>query len=385
LFRLLSGWWDTLVQGGITHPNWLLRRASQAAVLGGAFIQVLLNKSVLSTSVAGAQIERLWSSTRVSEHLLAPSLSKRSAGLLLRVLLMHVAATKKLSEHNDSNYREFVLCLNGRINQAVLRNLLIWQDHIFAGGAGRPIDIVLVLRDGSNDECRLFDLLSVTLALEWIRNVDVIWKSDTKVGPTPVTEQTLSDLTKLSPDLISRADGSGIRGGVKLLPEGRKRANDYLKVVLPNRFIVALGMLESADGDVEQGELDRWLRWIAHQQARDQHLGFVILNRLAPSQYRMLPDYVRVARHQGLSLQDTICLAQIADTYVGELDIFGLAALSAGRPGIYLPMDADDLKPTDLSLSDAKIVVLPRSQQSLVEMSERMTAAFEDLVAAIAR
>jgi hypothetical protein len=146
-------------------------------------------------------------------------------------------------------------------------------------------------------------------------------------------------------------------------------------------------MLESADGDIERGELDRWLRWIADQHARDQRLGFVILNRVAPSQCSTLPDYVRVARWQGLSLQDTVCLAQIADTYVGVLDILGLTALSAGRPGVYLPMNAEDVNAADLSQIDAKlqkILVLSTLQPSGVETSERVTVVFQDLVAGIA-
>jgi hypothetical protein len=38
-------------------------------------------------------------------------------------------------------------------------------------------------------------------------------------------------------------------------------------------------------------------------------------------------------------LQDAICLAQIADGYLGVLDLFGLAAHSAGRPGVYVPLE----------------------------------------------
>jgi hypothetical protein len=48
---------------------------------------------------------------------------------------------------------------------------------------------------------------------------------------------------------------------------------------------------------------------------------------------------LRFARHQGLNLQDAICLAQIADGYLGVLDLFGLAAHSAGRPGVYVPLE----------------------------------------------
>ena len=44
-----------------------------------------------------------------------------------------------------------------------------------------------------------------------------------------------------------------------------------------------------------------------------------------------------------LALQDAICLAQIADGYLGVLDLFGLAAHSADRPGVYVPLEDGDL------------------------------------------
>ena len=46
-------------------------------------------------------------------------------------------------------------------------------------------------------------------------------------------------------------------------------------------------------------------------------------------------------------MQDAVCLAQIADGYFGVLDVFGLAAHSAGRPGIYVPLDDGDLPPAE--------------------------------------
>ena len=67
-----------------------------------------------------------------------------------------------------------------------------------------------------------------------------------------------------------------------------------------------------------------------------------MLNCLPPSHWREWPPHIRFARHHGLILEDTICLAQIADGYCGVLGLFGLAAHSAGRPGIYVALENRD-------------------------------------------
>jgi hypothetical protein len=49
-------------------------------------------------------------------------------------------------------------------------------------------------------------------------------------------------------------------------------------------------------------------------------------------------------------LQDTICLAQIVDGYIGVLDLMGLAAHSAGRPGVYVPLeDGEPVQPQKIA------------------------------------
>jgi hypothetical protein len=84
------------------------------------------------------------------------------------------------------------------------------------------------------------------------------------------------------------------------------------------------------------------LALIDRLHARHPHVGFVVLNCLAPSQWREWPPYVRFPRHHGLTLQDTMCLAQIADGYIGVLDVMGLCAHSAGRRGVYVPLEDDE-------------------------------------------
>ena len=132
-------------------------------------------------------------------------------------------------------------------------------------------------------------------------------------------------------------------GGIKLLTHGRKYANDLLKLTLPGRYVMAVALREQEDGDVEPDELEFWLRLMDTLRTQHPQVAFVMLNCLPPSRWREWPAHIRFARHHGLSLQDTICLAQIADGYLGVLDLFGLAAHSAGRPGIYVALEDREL------------------------------------------
>ena len=142
--------------------------------------------------------------------------------------------------------------------------------------------------------------------------------------------------------LCDQVERQGTRGGIKLLTHGRKYANDLLKLTLPGRYVVAVALREREDGDVEPDELEFWLGLIDTLRTQHPQAAFVMLNCLPPSHWREWPAHIRFARHHGLSLQDTICLAQIADGYLGVLDLFGLAAHSAGRPGIYVPLENGD-------------------------------------------
>ena len=187
------------------------------------------------------------------------------------------------------------------------------------------------------------------------------------------------DLENMPRALTHQVERHGTRGGIKLLSHGRKSANDFLKLALPGRFIVAVALRESEDGEVEPAELEFWLGLIEALRARHPHAAFVMLNCLPPSQWREWPPHVRFARHAGLSLQDAICLAQIADGYLGVLDLFGLAAHSAGRPGVYVPLEDGDLSGGERSADSAngpRIMVASRDRADIEAALGRFSAAF---------
>jgi hypothetical protein len=366
----------------------MVRRVAQVAVVGIATVWLALPGARKPERGAGDQYDelarRFWESPRFLEFLNGTAIAKPIVGPLCRVLVLRLSVHAQMRERASMDERNFSLRLSGPLDQGALRNLLIWQNHVlpsyFQQDDGRQVDIVLVLTAGSERETRLFDLFSIVLMLERVRSFAVFWDEETATTTTSIllSEREFtrwraageaSDLGNMPRALTRQVERCGTRGGIKLLPHGRKSANDFLKLALPGRFIVAVALRENEDGEVDPDELEFWLDSIGTLRARHPQAAFVLLNCLLPSQWREWPAHVRFARHHGLSLQDTICLAQIADGYLGVLDIFGLAAHSAGRPGIYVPLEDGDLPDAERA---AEI-----SKQSQIMVGSRDRAAIE--------
>ena len=365
----------------LRHSNWLVRRVAQAAAFGVAVVWLALPSELPAQADAPAPSDPLAdafvSSPRMREFLHGNAIGKPLVGPICRRLVLRLSVYTKTRQETASDDRNFALRLQGPIDQTAFRNLLIWQNHVLPPllPDGVAADIVLVLASGANGDARLLDLFSVALMLERVRSLSVFWDEEAAIETMSIimSERELSrwrasgetsDLGRMPRDLTQKVALRGSHGGVKLLQHGRKYANDFLKLALPGRFIVAVGLRESEDGTVLAQDLELWLGMIDRLHARELRAGFVLLNRLAPSQWREWPAHLRFPRHQGLSLQDTICLAQIADGYLGVLDLFGLAAHSAGRPGVYVPLEdggparprraAESAKPTQIMVGSCQ-------------------------------
>src|SRR5205823_8785983 len=80
------------------------------------------------------------------------------------------------------------LRIEGAVDQHVLRNLLIWHNHVIGTTADRhggAVDIAFVLANACGDESRLFELISVTFMLERIRNISVFWGEKSAEAAVP--------------------------------------------------------------------------------------------------------------------------------------------------------------------------------------------------------
>jgi hypothetical protein len=386
-YRLAEPW--------LRHSNWMVRRLAQVVGFGVAILWLALPGKGTAEGDAPAQgdvlADELVSSPRMREFLHGTAIANPLVGPVCRLLVLRLSVYAKTRESASSDDRNFVLRLNGSIGQAALRNLLIWQNHVLPplvpDGDNSQVDIVLALDGRSESDARLFDLFSAALMLERVRSLSVFWDEQAAVRAASAvmsqaalarwraTEQ-MGDLTAMPRDITRLVAVHGTRGGVRLLQHGRRYANDFLKLALPGRLIIAVGLLEREDGTVEPEELELWLGLIDRLHAWHPHAAFVVLNCLAPSQWRQWPEYLRFPRHQGLTLQDTICLAQIVDGYIGVLDLLGLAAHSAGLRGVYVPLeDGDALRPQVLG---------ENSQRSQIMVGTRHRADIEAALETVA-
>ena len=273
----------------------------------------------------------LWASPRFLELVNGPALAKPIVGPLCRVLVLRLSVHAQMRERASVDERNFLLRLRGPLGQQALRNLLIWQNHVlpsyFQRDDGRQVDVALVLNEGAQSEAGLLDLFSVVLMLDRVRSFAVFPDQETAIAANSIllserelahwrTVRETDDLGNMPRTLIRQVERQGTRGGIKLLTHGRKYANDLLKLTLPGRYVLAVALPERKDGDVEPDELEFWLGLMDTLRSRHPQAAFVMLNCLPPSHWREWPAHIRFARRHRLSLQDTICLAQIADGYL---------------------------------------------------------------------
>jgi hypothetical protein len=397
--RLLLGPY-LIAEPWLRHSNWMVRRVAQVAVVGIATVWLVLPGARKPERGTGDRPDelarRFWESSRFLEFLNGTAIAKPIVGPLCRVLVLRLSVHAQMRERASMDERNFSLRLSGPLDQGALRNLLIWQNHVlpsyFQQDDGRQVDVVLVLTAGSERETRLFDLFSIVLMLERVRSFAVFWDEETATTTASIllsereftrwrAAEESNDLGNMPRALTHQIECRGTRGGIKLLPHGRKSANDFLKLALPGRVILAVALREGEDGEVDPAELEFWLGLIGTLHVRHPQAAFVMLNCVPPSQWREWPPHVRFARHHGLSLQDTICLAQVADGYLGVLDLFGLAAHSAGRPGLYIPLEESGLSGDErpAEMEGPQIMLGSRGRADIEAALERFAAAFAQL------
>jgi hypothetical protein len=123
--------------------------------------------------------------------------------------------------------------------------------------------------------------------------------------------------------------------------DGRRTVTSFLKIVHPRAVIVALSLSEDDDGFADEA-LAKWLPHLHRFRREVPGVAFCLLNRTMPSQDREESGpAASPVRSLGFGLSDAIALAQAADAFVGRLDVFGLAALAARRPGVYVAPPGD--------------------------------------------
>ena len=115
--RLLLGPYR-LAEPWLRHPNWMIRRAAQAAVLGVATIWLALlgTKQAEEGAPEGSDefVQQLSSSTRLREFLHGRAIAKPFVGHICRVLVLRLSVHAEMRERACSDECNFALRLAGR-------------------------------------------------------------------------------------------------------------------------------------------------------------------------------------------------------------------------------------------------------------------------------
>lgn len=274
-------------------------------------------------------------------------------------------ALLKYRENHYFDGMNFVARQRGPLTQANLRNFVLWQDRMIRNQALPPgfrFNAALVVSDGADLQTdRLFSALCLS---DTVNGFSIFWdeaEADRAFrAPLGLTEgesrrwRAGEDVFDLAMDLGGRGGGAplaalraaereGVPRAFRPSLDPRRLVTHYIKVAHPHGFRLAVSLPEDADGFAD-ASLQTWLPHLERLAAAQDQVTICLLNRFVTGQDSPTrwPRGVHPVRQGGLAEQDVAAFAMEAELFFGCLDIYGLAARSAGLPGIYIGMDDDE-------------------------------------------
>ena len=233
--------------------------------------------------------------------------------------------------------------VRGPVTQDVVRSMVAWQLVM-------PLDGRLDIQghlciEGDTDQVQLDRLLSLLCVSGTFAGFDIFFDREVAVRelaripatpePRPESHWARFDLCKPHAVALGTEGTAGLQRAFLPLFDGRRTVTSFLKVAHPRAFVVALSLPEDDDGFADEA-LGKWLPHLHRFRQNVPRVAFCLLNRTMPSQDRDEPADVSPVRSLGFGLLDAVALAQAADAFIGRLDAFGLAAIGAHRPGVYI-------------------------------------------------
>jgi glycosyltransferase involved in cell wall biosynthesis len=287
---------------------------------------------------------------RLREALRSLRWGRRAMRLIYHALL-------KYREQRYTRKMNVVASVRGAVTQEVVRNMVAWQLAI-------PRTATLGIHghlciEGNPDQVqldRLFSLLCMSGTFESFniffdeqvaaRELARIFKK-----PEPSPEGVRFDLCEPHALALGPMETAGLQRAFLPLLDGRRTVTNYLKVAHPRAFVVALGLSEEDDGFADEA-LGKWLPHLQRFRREAPGVAFCLLNRTMLSQdhAERAPADISPVRSLGFGLSDAVALAQIADAFIGRLDAFGLAAIGAHRPGVYIDPASGDRPNADAAV-----------------------------------
>ncbi len=266
-----------------------------------------------------------------------------------------LAALLKHRERLYADKMNFVARLGGPTTGSVLRNALLWQHAILQNPELPPtLKVHGILRLSVDPEhVRLDRLMSLLLLSDVFANLNVVFDGpDARRDLTALL--TESEARRAGPEAefdlevpreleLGRVAGANWRRILPIQVDARRSVTSYLKAAHPGAFIVAVGLPEEDDDGFCDMALEEWKSALRSIASDLPQAVFCVLNRTGRSAWSPPgatggagPRWLALVREAGLQLADAIALAQMADAFIGQADVFGIAARVAGRPGVYM-------------------------------------------------
>jgi hypothetical protein len=307
----------------LAYARWEIREWKRSRRLTGA-------RAVAMATVRGVRWVRAWLRSRLVALARAGAegfWTARAAGAAAQ--LMSYALAQRLG-WLDARTVARLARVRGSVTQDVVRNMVAWQLDMPPDGAAAVHGRLCVAEDP--ESVQLDRLLSLVCLSGNFQNFDVLFEE-----PGPATPAAGVDLGARRPLALAPAEIARLPRAFLPHFDARRTATQYLKIAHPRAFVVALSLSEDDDGFVGE-ELGKWLPHLHRLRREAPGVAFCLLNRtmLGLDDDQSPPADISPVRSLGFSLADAVALAQVADAFIGRLDVFGLAATAAGRPGVYI-------------------------------------------------
>jgi hypothetical protein len=293
--------------------------------------------------------------------LIAHNMNRRS--YFFRTLYAVAASIFKYRERISADCINFGARLHGPVTADTLRNAVLWQRSVLNAPPSKLKAHANLHLSGNAEQMQLDRLMSLLLMSDVFANVNVFFDEqaahDAHVFALTVAEERRgregeNDLDASQQVRAERFDNPGWER-IFSTAGFEWNVNNYLKTAHPGAFIVALGLPENGNGFCDEW-IGPWEEAVCALAPEFPDVTFVVLNRVGPSSLQSRTGSVRsafaFARKAGLTLSETACLARKADAFIGQMDMFGLAARAARRPGVYL------MSPERADLSDPEAGII---------------------------
>jgi hypothetical protein len=243
-----------------------------------------------------------------------------------RLASIVVGALREHSRRGSGHIVRVTARIEGSVAQSTLRDLVLDQAealrHSRANGGHATIRGHVSIQPDAAD-IRLDPVLSVLCASSVLVDFSLVYEDGSAPARRPEASPSIAPA-------MTNVEATWAR-----LLDPHRRMAMYVKTAHPRAFIVAFSLPEDEDGFCDAA-LEQWLAPIVSFRRRYPMAAFCLLNRTMLLQCGRAVVEVAPIRSVGFGVHDSLALARMADAFVGGLDLYGVAALSTGRPGVYL-------------------------------------------------